>query len=185
MTTQLFRPVGLAELSLIWDKEMREFPPRLPNQPIFYPVANADYARQIARNWNTRDARSGFSGFATNFQLESSYLSNCEPHRVGSSEHVEYWIPAADLNSFNKAISGRIHVQEGFFGAGFIGHIPETCGLQGKDAIAQFVTPSRRRSMGCSILVARFPSIGSRYFSTGCSGYSMTSPHLELAMQKK
>jgi len=38
MTTTLFRPVGLHELALIWDKGMREYPPRLPHQPIFYPV---------------------------------------------------------------------------------------------------------------------------------------------------
>src|SRR5215831_19900458 len=33
--TTLFRPVGLDELSLIWDSGMAEFPPRLPHQPIF------------------------------------------------------------------------------------------------------------------------------------------------------
>jgi transposase len=33
MTTVLFRPVGLHELALIWDKGMRGFPPRLPHQP--------------------------------------------------------------------------------------------------------------------------------------------------------
>jgi hypothetical protein len=48
--------------ALIWDKGMREFPPRLAHQPIFYPVANLEYARQIARDWNTADEKSGFSG---------------------------------------------------------------------------------------------------------------------------
>src|SRR5215510_6595314 len=61
--TTLFRPVGLNELSLIWDSGMREFPPRLPHQPIFYPVANRDYATQIARDWNTKD--SSFAGYVT------------------------------------------------------------------------------------------------------------------------
>ena len=32
--TTLFRPVGLHELSLIWDSGMREFPRRLSHQPI-------------------------------------------------------------------------------------------------------------------------------------------------------
>jgi len=45
--TTLFRPVGLDELSLIWDSQMREFPPRLPHQPIFYPVAHRDYRLQV------------------------------------------------------------------------------------------------------------------------------------------
>jgi hypothetical protein len=99
MTATLFRPVGLHELALIWDKGMREFPPRLAHQPIFYPVANPEYARQIARDWNTADEKSGFSGFVTTFKLDGSYLSNFEPHTAGSSEHVEYWIPAEGLNS--------------------------------------------------------------------------------------
>jgi hypothetical protein len=51
--TTLFRPVGLHELSLTWDAGMLEFPPRLPQQPIFYPVANMEYATQITRDWNT------------------------------------------------------------------------------------------------------------------------------------
>jgi hypothetical protein len=138
MNTTLFRPVGLHELSLIWDKEMREFPPRLPQQPIFYPVANIEYARQIARDWNTKDEKSGFSGYVTNLDVESSYLSKFEPHTVGSSAHVEYWIPANELNSFNRAIRDRIQLEEGFFGTAFRGHVPDTFNLKGKDAIAQF-----------------------------------------------
>lgn len=82
----LFRPVGLHELALIWDKGMRGFPPRLPHQAIFYPVATAGYARQIARDWNTVDEKSGVAGFVTAFELDGSYLSDFEPHTVGSSE---------------------------------------------------------------------------------------------------
>jgi hypothetical protein len=37
-TVTLWRPVGPAELALIREAEMRAFPPRLPEQPIFYPV---------------------------------------------------------------------------------------------------------------------------------------------------
>lgn len=139
MSTVLFRPIGLHELALIWDKGMRGFPPRLPHQPIFYPVANAQYARQIARDWNTVDEKSGFAGFVTAFELDENYFSNCEPHIVGSSQHVEYWIPAESLCSFNDALCGLIRLERGFFGAAFTGHVPDAFGLKGKDAIAQFV----------------------------------------------
>ena len=110
MATILFRPVGLYELALIWDKGMLGFPPRLPHQPIFYPVANARYALQIARDWNAVDEKSGFAGFVTAFELDGSYLSNFKAHTVGSSEHVEYWIPAECLPEFNRNIIGRIEV---------------------------------------------------------------------------
>jgi hypothetical protein len=139
MDTTLFRPVGLNELALIWDTGRREFPPRLPHQPIFYPVANREYARQIARDWDAPDEKSGFSGFVTSFELQTNFLANFEPHTVGSSTHVEYWIPADDLSSFSSAICGPIRLEEGFFGTKYIGYIPDKTNLKGKDAVSQFV----------------------------------------------
>ena len=44
----LYRPVGTAELELIHKSGDKEFPPRLPEQPIFYPVLNEQYACEIA-----------------------------------------------------------------------------------------------------------------------------------------
>jgi|SRR5262249_47059173 len=97
--TTLFRPVGLHELALIWDSKMREFPPRLSHQPIFYPVANAEYATQIARDWNTKEL--SFARYVTKFAVTDSYLAKFEPPTVGSATHVEYWIPAEHLQEFN------------------------------------------------------------------------------------
>ena len=51
-TTTLWRPVGPDELRLIEQSGMRAFPPRLPEQPIFYPVLSEEYAVKIARDWN-------------------------------------------------------------------------------------------------------------------------------------
>jgi hypothetical protein len=58
--TTLYRPIGQTEMNLIRAGKFRQFPPRLPEQPIFYPVLAEDYATQIARDWNTKDERSGF-----------------------------------------------------------------------------------------------------------------------------
>src|SRR4051812_35221250 len=52
--TILFRPVGQNELKLIEESGSKAFPPRLPEQPIFYPVLNEEYATQIARDWNAK-----------------------------------------------------------------------------------------------------------------------------------
>jgi hypothetical protein len=121
---------------------MREFPARLPHQPIFYPVTSREYARQIARDWNTQDDKSGFSGFVTSFEVQSEYILQFDRHTVGSSDHVEYWIPASELQSFNGAINGLIHPMEAFFGKAFTGHVPVNCNLKGRDARAQFVALS-------------------------------------------
>jgi len=78
MNDQCRRPsfaLGLHELALIWDMGMREFTPRLPHQPIFYRVFNAGYARQIARDRNTRDANSGFAGFVTEFAFDNAQIA--------------------------------------------------------------------------------------------------------------
>lgn len=137
-TTKLYRPVGLFELGLIWDAEMKRFPPRLPHQPIFYPVMNIDYARQIARDWNTTDSKSGYAGYVTTFAVDSKYLSQYELQTVGSSEHQEYWIPAQELDRFNTAIVGGIEILEAFFGDKFTGFVPQNFVLKGKNAIEQF-----------------------------------------------
>jgi len=107
MTTTLFRPTGEKELALIAATGFRAFPPRLPEQPIFYPVTTFAYAAQIARDWNARD---GKKGFVTRFVLPTDFLQNYQRKIVGSSAHEEYWIPAEDLPLLNAAILGLIEV---------------------------------------------------------------------------
>jgi len=106
----LYRPVGQAELNLIAAAGYRRFPPRLSFQPIFYPVIQEAYAIQIARDWNTKDEASGFIGYVTRFDVRKSYLAEFTVQTVGSSNHQEYWIPAADLERFNDNIVGAINV---------------------------------------------------------------------------
>ena len=48
-TTTLYRPVGANELALIEASGFTRFPPRLPDQPIFYPVLNEEYAASLNR----------------------------------------------------------------------------------------------------------------------------------------
>jgi len=108
--TTLYRPVGRAELDLIRASDFREFPPRLPSQPIFYPVLNEEYATQIARDWNTKDEASGFEGYVLRFDVHVEFLSRYEIRVVGHAGHQEYWIPAADLDELNRNIEGRIEI---------------------------------------------------------------------------
>lgn len=106
-TTILYRPVGPKELALIAASGYREFPPRLPEQPIFYPVLNEEYARQIARDWNV--AASG-AGYVTRFALRNEFVGRYPVQKVGGSIHQELWIPAEDLAEMNQNIVGLIEV---------------------------------------------------------------------------
>ncbi|HEY6972287.1 MAG TPA: hypothetical protein VJA94_23950 [Candidatus Angelobacter sp.] len=109
-TVTLYRPVGQAELNLIAASEYSAFPPRLPEQPIFYPVLNREYAEQIARDWNTQDERSGYVGYVVEFEVDSDYLAGFERKKVGAAQHIEYWIPAEELQNFNLHIRGKIRL---------------------------------------------------------------------------
>ena len=106
-TTTLYRPVGPKELALIAASGFREFPPRLPEQPIFYPVLNEEYARQIARDWNV--AASG-AGYVTRFNVRKGFLAKYAEQQVGTSVHRELWIPAEELSELNRNIVGLIEV---------------------------------------------------------------------------
>lgn len=107
----LWRPVGPQELALIEESGMMAFPPRLPDQPIFYPVTTEDYAVKIARDWNV--PASG-SGFVTRFDVRRDFLGGYRVEEAGGRAHGEYWIPAEELPAFNAAIVGKIEVMRSF-----------------------------------------------------------------------
>jgi hypothetical protein len=106
-TVMLWRPVGPEELALVEASGWREWPPRLPGQPIFCPVLNEQYATLIARDWNVRHPG---AGFVTRFQVRRSFLDSYEVHQVGGQTILEYWIPAEDLGAMNASIVGTIEL---------------------------------------------------------------------------
>ncbi len=110
----LFRPVGEKEFELLRASGMREFPPRLAWQPIFYPVLNEAYAVEIARDWNTKDPASGYAGYVTRFAVRPEFLARYAVQTVGARRHQEYWIPAEDLAELDRNIVGSIEVTAEF-----------------------------------------------------------------------
>lgn len=108
----LYRPVGTAELELIKKSNYKSFPQRLPEQPIFYPVLNREYAREIAEKWNTQT--SDHKGYVTEFEVDDEYIKNFEVHIVGRKHHQELWIPAGEMENFNRHIIGIIKVTDKF-----------------------------------------------------------------------
>lgn len=106
-TMTLWRPAGPDELALVEESGWTSWPPRLPDQPIFYPVLNEEYATIIARDWNVK--ASGV-GFVTRFEVLKKFMDRYDVHQVGGQTILEYWIPADDLAEFNRNIVGRIEV---------------------------------------------------------------------------
>jgi hypothetical protein len=123
----LYRPVGPKELALIQQSGYTAFPPRLPEQPIFYPVLNFEYAAQIAREWNSTGPEG--AGFVTKFEVEQSYAEQFEVHVVGNRTHQELWVPAEGLEEFNRHIVGLIVVEVEFYGEKFSGEIDPVTNL--------------------------------------------------------
>lgn len=110
MTRTIFRPVGRAELALIEASGWREFPPRLPIQPIFYPVLTQSYAEKIARDSNTNYEASGFAGFVLEFDVDAVFLERYPVQVVGDQTCQELWVPAEELDEFNRHIVGQIRL---------------------------------------------------------------------------
>jgi hypothetical protein len=134
---RLWRPVGLKEMALVFESRMKAYPPRLPEQPIFYPTLNREYAEEIARSWNTRE--SDCAGYVTSFRVVDSFSARYPRRVVGASRHEEFWVPAEELQELNANIEGLIEVEAAFFAEGFQGLIPDSAGLKGKNAGQQFV----------------------------------------------
>ncbi|MEM9822313.1 MAG: hypothetical protein AAF985_14620 [Bacteroidota bacterium] len=108
----LFRPVNQAELDLIVQNDWKQFPPRLPGQPIFYPVLNEAYAEQITREWNVPTYG---VGHVLQFEVEDSFLQKYDVQKVGLDHHVELWIPAEDLDEMHANMVGNIQLINSFF----------------------------------------------------------------------
>ena len=106
-TLLLYRLVNQTELDLIAASDWLEFPPRLPEQPIFYPVLNEQYAAQIARAWNVPYYG---VGYVLRFTVDADYAAQFPVQNVDGREHDELWVPAEELAEFNRQIVGRIEV---------------------------------------------------------------------------
>jgi hypothetical protein len=107
--TTLYRPVNRAELHLVKESGWKSFPPRLPQQPIFYPVTNIEYARKITKEWNVPAYG---TGFILEFDMSEEFLKKYSIENVGGEEHNELWVPAEELDEFNKNIIGEIRLVE-------------------------------------------------------------------------
>lgn len=112
-TTTLYRPTGPEELALVKESGYRRWPPRLPEQPIFYPVTNEAYAIEIASRWNVRDSR---VGYVTRFEVRADFMARYAVQQVGAAHHTEWWVPAEDLEELNDNLVGLIEVI-GVYGA--------------------------------------------------------------------
>ncbi len=105
-TVTCYRPIGQKELDLVAESDYKKWPPRLPDQPIFYPVTNEEYAIELTR-WNVNTTG---IGYVTRFEVRKDYLSRFNIECVGGRNHTEWWIPAEEMDAFNDNIVGKIEV---------------------------------------------------------------------------
>jgi len=82
----LYRPTGPKELELVASTGFLRWLPHLLEKPIFYPVTNAMYAREIAIKWNL--PASGV-GNVTKFCVKKNFIARYPVHKVRSERHAE------------------------------------------------------------------------------------------------
>ena len=103
---EVFRPIGPGELAKLNELKFAKWPPRLTDQPIFYPVTNEKYATEITA-WNVKQFG---IGYVTKFKIKKDFLKNYEIKVVGATYQTEWWIPSQNLEELNENIIGRIEV---------------------------------------------------------------------------
>jgi hypothetical protein len=106
----LWRPTGLEERTLVEASGWREWPPRLPGQPILSPVLNEYCATMIARLERPavrRRLRDPLPGLP----VVSGPLRSPP---VGGQTILEYWIPAEDLSALNSDIVRKVELTAEF-----------------------------------------------------------------------
>ena len=102
----MYRPCGQKELDLVIQSGYKAWPPRLPDQPIFYPVTNERYAIEVNR-WNVSQFG---KGYVTKFYVRKDFIEKYKVETVGGRHHTEWWIPAEELTEFNNNIIGLIEI---------------------------------------------------------------------------
>ncbi|MGR3635220.1 MAG: ADP-ribosylation/crystallin J1 [Shimia sp.] len=107
---KLYRPTGQKELDLVAESGWTAWPPRLPDQPIFYPVTTFTYAEKIAWDWNSVLPAPDNLGFVTKFEISEETAARYPVELAGGKAHAELWVPAEELDAFNAGIIGKIEV---------------------------------------------------------------------------
>ena len=106
----LYRPTGQKELDLVAQSGWTRWPPRLPDQPIFYPVTTFAYAEKIARDWNSSQPAPNNVGYVTRFEITAALANKYPIENAGGKDHQELWVPAEDLEDFNDGIVVKIEL---------------------------------------------------------------------------
>ena len=85
----------------------KKWPPRLPEQPIFYPVTNEEYAKEISTKWKKEESK---VAYVTKFKVKKEFMDRYKIQQVGGNNHTEWWIPTEDLEELNANIVGLIEI---------------------------------------------------------------------------
>lgn len=122
-TVTLWRPTGPQELDLVRASGWRAWPPRLAEQPVFYPVLDEDYAIGLAQHCN---APFSGVGYVTRFDVWRTFLDRYPLHQVAAGVR-EYRIPATDLAELNANLVGPIAVVHTFVARDLPTHTGVAC----------------------------------------------------------
>ena len=87
-TITCYRPLGEKELKLVAASGFTKWPPRLPEQPIFYPVTNEQYAIELTK-WNITDFG---AGYVSKFDVKKAFMDRYPIKCVGAKSHTEWWV---------------------------------------------------------------------------------------------
>lgn len=103
--TTLYRTVNGDDLSALRARQWKGFPPCA--EAAFYPALNARFARDLMSSQEGE-----VTLHLTRFRINAGYVRSFEVQTLSGEVYEELWVPAEELEAFNRNIVGRIAVVE-------------------------------------------------------------------------
>ena len=110
-STCLYKSLTPAQFAGVIQSDWRELAAESPDQKMFYPKLNRQYAEMVARMLNLAHYN---AAYVVKFNVNALFLARYEIQTVAYDEHQEYKIPIEDLPLLNCHIVGIIEVVSAF-----------------------------------------------------------------------
>lgn len=102
-----------------------------------------EYAEWIATNWNANEAIANFGGVVTKFRVQLEYIKKYDVQIAGGVTSQELWVPAEELDEFNKHIIGQIRMISAYYSNEFIGTKVQVDETISREPSELYINPSQ------------------------------------------
>ncbi len=134
---RIFKPVGLEELRLMYEANMRSLAPGGPDHSAATFHLDNGEADAVARSRITKD--DPFAGYVVQVDVDEEGAAVLSRFLTGEGTRRKAHLPAEEVPRLNDHLAGQMTVTSAHFGPEFRGYIPTMFNFAHRDALGQFV----------------------------------------------